>query len=204
MALQTNDGIRGEMPSVYIKKGWTAEARARQAEMSRGNQNCKGKGIVAPVFVRNGVEGKACVECLEWKPLERFARHETCAGGRRNICTTCAGQQAYANNPETCKRSVRYWQKNHPEQYKLIKRAGDRRRHGRKVKGKVSTKQLRALIKQYHGWCVYCFDDADTIDHVIPLSRGGEHTIENLRPACSRCNFAKHTKTAMEWLGLEV
>lgn len=33
-----------------------------------------------------------------------------------------------------------------------------------------------------------------TIDHVIPLSRGGEHLPANVQAACLRCNSAKHDR----------
>lgn len=32
---------------------------------------------------------------------------------------------------------------------------------------------------------------AGTIDHVIPLSRGGTHTWDNVKPAHAICNFSK-------------
>ena len=29
------------------------------------------------------------------------------------------------------------------------------------------------------------------IDHVIPLARGGQHTIDNVKVACAHCNTSK-------------
>lgn len=47
--------------------------------------------------------------------------------------------------------------------------------------------------------CVYCGTmDADTIDHVIPLSRGGTNELSNLRPACRQCNMAKGDRLPSE------
>jgi 5-methylcytosine-specific restriction endonuclease McrA len=37
-----------------------------------------------------------------------------------------------------------------------------------------------------------------TIDHIIPLSMGGEHTWQNCQPAHKRCNEAK--ADALGWL----
>lgn len=37
------------------------------------------------------------------------------------------------------------------------------------------------------------------VDHVVPLSRGGTHSVDNLAIACARCNLAKHTKTEEEF-----
>lgn len=42
--------------------------------------------------------------------------------------------------------------------------------------------------------CQYCGRAAENIDHVVPRSRGGEHTWENVVACCSRCNTAKRDR----------
>ena len=187
-----------------VQRDFPPETRAKLADLARENKPRKDRGLVAPVFVRAGVAGKVCTKCLEWLPLVNFALHETCAGGRRNTCTTCAGRQAYAANPELRIAAVRKYQAAYPDAHRERKRAADRRRHGRKMAGRgVSVAEYRKIMKIFGGLCVYCADKAETMDHVIPLSRGGKHEPENLVPACKKCNFAKHTKTPAEWLGIE-
>ncbi|MHA6796013.1 HNH endonuclease [Pseudonocardia bannensis] len=39
--------------------------------------------------------------------------------------------------------------------------------------------------------CAYCSKRADTIDHVVPRSRGGTHTWDNCVAACRACNSRK-------------
>jgi len=39
--------------------------------------------------------------------------------------------------------------------------------------------------------CQYCGDRAESIDHVLPRSRGGSHTWDNVVAACRRCNSQK-------------
>ncbi len=39
--------------------------------------------------------------------------------------------------------------------------------------------------------CQYCGNQAENIDHVVPRSRGGTHTWDNVVAACRRCNAAK-------------
>ncbi|HVV29665.1 MAG TPA: HNH endonuclease [Mycobacteriales bacterium] len=39
--------------------------------------------------------------------------------------------------------------------------------------------------------CVYCGDAATSLDHVVPRSRGGGHTWDNVVAACRRCNHQK-------------
>jgi 5-methylcytosine-specific restriction endonuclease McrA len=36
-------------------------------------------------------------------------------------------------------------------------------------------------------------------DHVVPITRGGKSTLDNLVTSCKRCNSSKKGKTAEEW-----
>ena len=50
----------------------------------------------------------------------------------------------------------------------------------------------RAALMRRDGYlCAYCGATADTIDHVVPRSRGGTHTWENCVASCNRCNHRK-------------
>ena len=46
--------------------------------------------------------------------------------------------------------------------------------------------------------CVYCGASAETIDHVIPRSRGGTHTWDNVVAACAPCNHRKSDRMLAE------
>lgn len=46
--------------------------------------------------------------------------------------------------------------------------------------------------------CAYCGGYGDTLDHVIPESRGGRNTWDNLVAACARCNGRKGSRTPAE------
>jgi 5-methylcytosine-specific restriction endonuclease McrA len=48
--------------------------------------------------------------------------------------------------------------------------------------------------------CVWCTEGKyEHIDHVMPLSRGGAHAMDNLVPSCARCNQLKRHRTPAEW-----
>lgn len=47
------------------------------------------------------------------------------------------------------------------------------------------------VLAKNDGRCVYCGAPADTIDHVIPRSKGGTDDPDNLVPACRDCNSRK-------------
>jgi 5-methylcytosine-specific restriction endonuclease McrA len=46
--------------------------------------------------------------------------------------------------------------------------------------------------------CAYCGGRAETIDHVVPRSRGGPHTWQNCVASCARCNHRKADKLLSE------
>ncbi len=56
----------------------------------------------------------------------------------------------------------------------------------------------RALFARDGGRCAYCGASAATIDHVIPRSRGGRHTWDNVVSACHRCNHQKADRAVHE------
>ncbi|GEA89815.1 5-methylcytosine-specific restriction endonuclease McrA [Cellulomonas cellasea] len=49
----------------------------------------------------------------------------------------------------------------------------------------------RTVLQRDNHRCAYCGGGADTVDHVLPRSRGGRHEWTNVVAACSRCNHRK-------------
>jgi 5-methylcytosine-specific restriction endonuclease McrA len=47
--------------------------------------------------------------------------------------------------------------------------------------------------------CTYCGAPSQHIDHIVPISRGGSHSIGNLTGACAACNLSKGAKFITEW-----
>jgi len=74
-------------------------------------------------------------------------------------------------------------------------------------KEKEKSRKLRSSAwwkkKRSSGICYYCrkkFKPADlTMDHVIPLSRGGTSSRENIVPCCKDCNKKKSYLLPAEW-----
>lgn len=56
----------------------------------------------------------------------------------------------------------------------------------------------RAVFARDEHRCQYCGAFADSIDHVVPRSRGGLHVWENVAAACRRCNLDKRDRTPDE------
>lgn len=56
----------------------------------------------------------------------------------------------------------------------------------------------RAVFHRDGHRCQYCDAEAESIDHVVPRSRGGAHEWENVVAACRRCNSTKGDRLLSE------
>ncbi len=74
--------------------------------------------------------------------------------------------------------------------------------NARGARGTLTAQQWRLLVREYCGCCAYCTTEpaTPTIEHVVPISRGGRTELGNIVPSCGPCNRLKRTKTAEEWL----
>ncbi|MFF0822395.1 HNH endonuclease [Micromonospora haikouensis] len=75
--------------------------------------------------------------------------------------------------------------------------------HARRVRlqeAEVLPVPAKVLRRLRAGSCTYCPQPAETIDHLVPLNRGGRHAEGNLVPACRSCNSSKGDKFLIEWL----
>lgn len=65
-------------------------------------------------------------------------------------------------------------------------------------------KELRKTVFARDDYtCAYCGERGGKLEcgHIMPVSRGGEHVLENLTTACFKCNRSKRDKTVSEWRG---
>jgi len=63
----------------------------------------------------------------------------------------------------------------------------------------VTARDWMAILEAHHYRCHYCkmpftAETPPTLDHVIPVSKGGLHVTENIVPACQSCNSKKSNK----------
>ncbi|HUF83771.1 MAG TPA: HNH endonuclease [Acidimicrobiia bacterium] len=56
----------------------------------------------------------------------------------------------------------------------------------------------RAVFARDRHRCQYCNRSAENIDHVVPRSRGGEHSWENVVASCRSCNARKEDRLLTE------
>jgi 5-methylcytosine-specific restriction endonuclease McrA len=127
--------------------------------------------------------------------IERIAKRNSTPEGREN-------RKRWYHNKGTAfyVAKTNEWRKNNPEKAKQNHTIYVARRRARlaNAAGLFSFEGWMQKV-QFHGWrCVYCKLALDkkalTIDHKIPLSKGGTNWLANLVPACKPCNSRKAAK----------
>lgn len=159
---------------------------------------------------------KRCRDCLKFKVRASFHRSPKARDGLHSYCIGCnkargaawfqrnkARRQAAAkawsaNNPGRCAAYSARWAAANPE-YGVLKSARRRAAKRGARHAAVTKAMLAGKLEAFKGLCAYCPAPFEHWDHVFPLARGGAHEIENLVPACARCNMSKGAKTLHEW-----
>ncbi|MFB9646730.1 HNH endonuclease signature motif containing protein [Microbacterium terregens] len=81
-------------------------------------------------------------------------------------------------------------------------RASRRRKRRMDAADNDLTPQQWAQIRAAWSGCAYCGSPVAALqrDCVLPLSRGGRYTVENIVPACGSCNASKSNDEVTSWL----
>jgi 5-methylcytosine-specific restriction endonuclease McrA len=138
--------------------------------------------------------------------LERYWRDPEAARAKQRAF--------YHGNPGPYRAKSAKWLADNPEymagycssdHYKILHREWERRRNAAKKATAVEKVSYEAILAEHGMICHICgeriADKSDLhFDHVVPLSRGGSHTAENIRPSHAWCNLSKHARPLEEVL----
>lgn len=148
---------------------------------------------------------KRCSVCRNVLPLEDFHKDRYNADGRRSRCKKCV--KGYDDETrETRNARMRALYRLDPKK-KISKTSAYRRLHpfygdirervcrGGGIYYEVTPEQLTEILAKYNDSCYICEIDLTEgllhWDHYHPVGRGGDHSVDNLKPACAECNHRK-------------
>jgi 5-methylcytosine-specific restriction endonuclease McrA len=98
----------------------------------------------------------------------------------------------YAENKERAREAARRWHAENPGYGSRL------RRKRRSAEGSFTRAEWDAIVKRQHGRCADCAIKPEklTVDHIIPLAKGGCNYAFNIQALCARCNSRKNSKVA--------
>lgn len=135
----------------------------------------KNRPLIAKLAKNNNAKPKHRQQCREWQRL----------------------------NSDRARLHNRRSRAKHPETMRRFKHARAARLMSADV-GDVTSEFLRGLYKTWSGTCPLCNRERckPSIDHKVPLSRGGLHCQDNLWLICVNCNSRKRALTVDEFFNL--
>jgi 5-methylcytosine-specific restriction endonuclease McrA len=98
-----------------------------------------------------------------------------------------------ASNPEAVRHAYTKWEKANPEKRRVIN--DNRRARKLAAEGRYTPEDVARITKAQKGRCACCKNRHKlTVDHIVPLSKGGSNWPSNLQMLCGSCNSAKKDK----------
>lgn len=173
-------------------------AVAREGERRRRNQPM-------PASVRHGsltafkMYGCRCDLC---RPVGVAHRAEEYLRNRSTYVASGRRRRAIQSNAQAAVRRSAQWRIDNPDRFRAQMAAHSAKRRSTDDTDIriVSHYDWLRLCARYSNCCAYCCQPKPlTQDHIIPLTRGGRHSIGNLLPACRACNTSKKDQLLVEW-----
>ena len=157
---------------------------------------------------------KRCHICHIVKPINHFYTAKGHNDGFQSRCISCEKTYQSQRRHLYRERQILYkrqWRLENIEHSRAVDRkyreankgiwaAKERKRRAKQLENASFHISKKELEKLYVGPCSYCgVSGKMTLDHVVPIQKGGQHSIGNLVPACGSCNSSKGQKLLVEW-----
>jgi 5-methylcytosine-specific restriction endonuclease McrA len=114
----------------------------------------------------------------------------------------------HKNNPDRVRQKAKRWIAKNRDKVRAYSSNGTQKRRalqrGNTVNPKSILKYCKSIRSKESVRCYYCNEQFSGkiihFDHIIPLSKGGPHSVENLCASCPKCNQSKHNKLVSDWI----
>ena len=102
----------------------------------------------------------------------------------------------YEKNREDVLIRTKKWRRNHREISRIIsKNQHAKRNSSLKNAGKFTHEEWISKLSSFNNRCACCSSlNNITVDHIIPITKNGKNTIDNIQPLCMNCNTIKHSR----------
>jgi 5-methylcytosine-specific restriction endonuclease McrA len=92
-------------------------------------------------------------------------------------------------------RNYKKWQRSHPK--KVLEHANRHRMRKAGALGSHTELEWEAICRKQKWRCGLCLQKKPlTVDHIVPVSRGGSDYAFNIQALCKSCNCRKHARVA--------
>lgn len=108
------------------------------------------------------------------------------------------GRQYYQKNKEIYKIKAKEYREKNPDVFRVIMQR--RKARMQELESSLTVEQWENIKETFNNKCAYCGKEKPLAqEHFIPVTKGGEHTLNNILPSCKNCNSSKNGKEFHEW-----
>lgn len=183
-------------------------------------------GLPEEVYRERTAHEKWCTVCKQWRHRAEFARDRSRGDGLKAVCRahgqriipgpSRAERQSAAGRGEAWCRDCRAWlpaaavrsglcrphiNEHARIRYRLTEGRGRKGRRDKRGVPIVGAETRARLFDVTGGLCGYgCGRVATSLDHVIPVAKGGRTGPGLMVPACTSCNSAKRDRDPWPWI----
>lgn len=197
---QQNKEKHREQEHAWRQRNLEADRANRKAWRQRNREKCR--GYTNAYYARN-------LQTEREKAREFYRQNREAEKARKKACRDRDPEKWKAywrnwseRNRERCRASTRAWQERNPEKAKewTRQRAAAKRASRRIALAPLTLAEKIVIFASFGDCCAYCgIDGKLTVDHVLPLSKGGLDEAGNVVPACLDCNCRKRTAPVEQW-----
>lgn len=131
--------------------------------------------------------------CSNDLPESSFYRYPS--GILESKCKRC--RQPNRKRPGYSTQAMRQWRRANPDKARLARASYRARKRGAEF-------ELEHMAIVLRDPCAYCDRPANSVDHITPISKGGDGSWENLAGVCAQCNTSKNNTPMLLWLATKV
>lgn len=115
-----------------------------------------------------------------------------------------SSRASYQKHKEKISAVHRNWRIKNPGKWRSLKMRRRALERGTAINPEKINDWMSEVLSRDSFICTYCKREFSTkflhFDHIVPLSRGGCHSLENLCVSCPSCNLSKGSKLYHEWI----
>lgn len=156
----------------------------RVCRLARDERDRRERGVPAIPRFNDPPGLKTCRRCLATKPIIEFSTERRNRDGLKSWCNDCANERTLM------------WHRANPmamQRLKVMRRTAE-------DVGTFTEADWLSLLHRHNYRCAYCAEARPlSVEHVVPITRGGRHTLGNILPVCRSCNSSKGRRLLSEW-----
>jgi len=147
-----------------------------------------------------------CSKCREEKSSDEFYKQTKSRIGLSLYCKKCSLKSLRewrSKNPKRPAELSKNWRDKNKEKSKMVRAASYAKRRAFKVNGSINSSFIKQLMDYQKCMCVVCRKDISKsfhLDHIVPISKGGNSEKYNLQLLCPECNLRKWNKSPIDFM----